>query len=340
MAYTVADLAKRVNGKVYGDGNKKITGVAGVETAGPNDIAFLLDEYAAQLPLVKAGAVLMTSAPEETVATTVIVTENPKWAFAELVDVLKPLYVPPVGIHPTAIVDETADIDPQATILPYVVIGAGTVVKAGAILHPHVVLGRDVTVGRDTEIHPGAVLHDRTEVGDRVIIRANAVIGGEGFGFATEDGKHTRIRQIGRVVIGDDVEVGAGTTIDNATFGETSIGRGTKIDNLVHLGHNVQIGEDCFIIAQVGVAGSTTIGNHCILAGQTGVSGHLTIADHVTCGGKTGVVGSIKEPGTYVGFPARPHRQWGRIEGTLNHLPELMKRVKRLEKALEKTTKE
>ncbi|MDU0826082.1 MAG: LpxD N-terminal domain-containing protein, partial [Negativicoccus succinicivorans] len=148
MAYTVADLAKRVNGKVYGDGNKTITGVAGVETAGPNDIAFLLDEYAAQLPLVKAGAVLMTSAPEETVATTVIVTENPKWAFAELVDVLKPLYVPPVGIHPTAIVDATAEIDPQATILPYVVIGAGTVVKACAILHPHVVLGRDVTVGR------------------------------------------------------------------------------------------------------------------------------------------------------------------------------------------------
>ncbi len=334
MQKTVAELAALVGGRVVGDGTRVITGVAAVTEATETQAAFLLDEYMAALGQVQAGVVLVEHEPEDTAGKTLIVTDNPKWAFASLVRVFVPPVQAPAGIHPTAAVDATATVDESASVGPYAVIGPRSRVGARAVLQAHTVLGADVSVGADTTVYAGAILHDRTEIGERVIIRSHAVIGGEGFGFATMSGKHERVPQIGRVVIGDDVEIGAGTTIDNATFGETSIGRGTKIDNLVHLGHNVHVGEDCFIIAQVGVAGSTTIGNHVVLAGQTGVSGHITIADHVTCGGKTGVIGSIKESGTYVGFPARPHRQWGRIEGVLNHLPDLLKRVRRLEKSL------
>lgn len=334
MKKTLAELANYLGGRLLGDEHHEIAGVAGVETAGPQEAAFLLAEYAQFLPQVQAGLVLMESEPEDTCGKNILVVENPKLAFAKLIHVFSPPPVYPEGIHPTAIVDPTARVDASASVGAYVVIGPRAEVGPKTVVHPRVVIEADCRIGSACEIHAGVILHARTQLGDRVIIRGNAVIGGEGFGFATEDGKHTRLPQIGRVVIGDDVEIGACCTIDNATFGETSIGRGTKLDNLVHLGHNVQIGEDCFIISQVGIAGSTKIGNHCVLAGQTGVTGHVTIADHVTCGGKTGVIGNITEPGTYVGYPARPHRQWGRIEGALTHLPELIKRVKRLEKAL------
>lgn len=336
MEKTVDELAALIGGRVVGDGTRVITGVAAVTDATEHEAAFLLDEYMSALGRVQAGVVLVEHEPEDAEGKTLIVTPHPKGAFASLVRVFVPAGEVSAGVHPTAVVDATATVDATASVGPYVIIGPRSTVGAHVVLQAHTVLGAEVAVGADTTVYAGAVLHDRTVVGERVVIRSNAVIGGEGFGFATMNGKHERIPQIGRVVIGDDVEVGAGTTIDNGTFGETSIGRGTKIDNLVHLGHNVRIGEDCFIIAQVGVAGSTTIGNHVVLAGQTGVSGHITIADHVTCGGKTGVIGSIKESGTYVGFPARPHRQWGRIEGVLNHLPDLLKRVRRLEKALSK----
>ncbi len=333
---TVKELAKIVEGRFIGDGEYSINGVASAETAKANEAAFLLPQYANLLPELNAGVVLMETAPEDTADKNIIVTENPKLAFATLVQLFRPPSRPPVGIHPTAVVAETATIAATASIAAHTFIGEHTFIGDEVVIHPNVTVGAEVHVDAETVLYPGVVVHDRTEIGKRVIIRSNAVIGGEGFGFATDEekGTHTRIPQIGKVVIGDDVEIGAGTTIDNATFGETSIGRGTKIDNLVHLGHNVRIGENCFIIAQVGIAGSTTVGNHVVLAGQTGVTGHVTIADNVTCGGKTGVVGSLKEPGTYVGYPARPHRQWGRIEGSLTHLPELMKRVKRIEKQL------
>lgn len=342
MTKTTAELAKIINGRLLGDGNHPITGVSGADTATAADATFLLAEYAHLLPQVQAGVVLMSEAPEDRGGKNIIITDNPKLAFTSLVALYRPANTPPAGIHPTAVVDPAATVDPSASIGAHVVIGADSRVGAHAIIYPNCTLGNEVLIGDETVIHPGAVLHDRTVVGQRAVIRANAVIGGEGFGFATDQdsGTHIRVPQIGCVVIEDDVEIGACTTIDNATFGETRIGRGTKIDNLVHLGHNVHVGEDCFIIAQVGVAGSTKIGNHVVLAGQTGVTGHITIADNVICGGKTGVVGSLKESGTYVGYPARPHRQWGRIEGSLNHLPELMKRVKRLEKLAEKQEQE
>lgn len=334
MKKTLAELADYLDGRLIGNENDSVTGVAGIETAGPEEAAFLLDEYASFLAKVQAGLILMENEPENTYGKNILVVENPKLAFAKLIHVFSPPPVYQEGIHQTAIVDPTAHVDDSASIGAYAIIGPRAEIGAKTVIHPHVVVESDCQVGMSCEIHAGVILHAKTQLGDRVIVRGNAVIGGEGFGFATEDGKHTRLPQIGRVVIGDDVEIGACCTIDNATFGETSIGRGTKLDNLVHLGHNVQIGEDCFIISQVGIAGSTKIGNHCVLAGQTGVTGHVTIADHVTCGGKTGVIGNITEPGTYVGYPARPHRQWGRIEGALTHLPELMKRVKRIEKAL------
>lgn len=219
--------------------------------------------------------------------------------------------------------------------MAYAVIDDGAMIGNRTIIYPYTYIGKNAHIGEDCEINPGCVIHENTEVGNRVVLRAHAVIGGQGFGFSTDDkGHHHHIRQLGKAVIGDDCEIGAGSTIDNGALNDTVVGRGTKIDNLVHLGHNVQVGEDCFICAQTGVAGSTTIGSHCILAGQAGVNGHISITDHVVLGGKAGVIGSIKEPGVYIGYPARTHAQWGRVEVAVSHLPELMKKMRLLEKKL------
>ena len=238
------------------------------------------------------------------------------------------------GIHPTAVVDESATIGESTAVMAYAVIGKNVRIGAGSVIYPYVFIGDNVTIGANAAIYPGAVIMENTVMGDNAVIRAHAVIGGEGFGFATKDGKHTRIPQIGNVTIGDDVEIGACTTIDNGTLGSTKVGRGTKIDNLVHLGHNVEIGEDCFVIAQTGIAGSTKVGNHVIFAGQTGCTGHITIGDNVTFAGKSGIVGNVASNTVNAGFPARPHIEWSRTQVYIKKLPDLAKTVKALEKRI------
>lgn len=333
MKKTVQELAAFLGGTVIGNGDAVIEDVKGLAEAGRQDITFAVDPYTEYLPQVHAGAVIVE---KEVPAgdNTLVVVENPRLAFSQLLVLFHPRQSVASGIHATAIVDDSAVIGQNTAVMAYAVIGKNVKIGDNCTIYPSVFIGDNVTIGSNTTIYPGAVIHENCVLGQRDVIRAHAVIGGEGFGFATEHGKHTRIPQIGNVEIGDDVEIGACTCIDNATLGSTKVARGTKVDNLVHLGHNVEIGEDCFIIAQTGIAGSTKAGNHVIFAGQTGCTGHITIGDNAVFAGKTGITGNIKGGQIYAGFPARPHMEWSRTQVYLKHLPEMAKTIKALEKKI------
>lgn len=333
MKKTVQELAAFLGGTVIGNGDAVIEDVKGLAEAGRQDITFAVDPYTEYLPQVHAGAVIVE---KEVPAgdNTLVVVENPRLAFSQLLVLFHPRQSVASGIHPTAIIDDSAVIGKDTAVMAYAVIGKNVKIGDHCTIYPSVFIGDNVTIGSGTTIYPGAVIHENCVLGQRDVIRAHAVIGGEGFGFATENGKHTRIPQIGNVEIGDDVEIGACTCIDNATLGSTKVASGTKVDNLVHLGHNVEIGEDCFIIAQTGIAGSTKAGNHVIFAGQTGCTGHITIGDNAVFAGKTGITGNIKGGQVYAGFPARPHMEWSRTQVYLKHLPEMAKTIKALEKKI------
>lgn len=333
MKKTVKELAQFLGGTVIGDENREISDVKGLAEAGSDDISFAVEPYTEYLPQVHAGAVI-TEKEYPAGDNTLVLVENPRLAFSKLLELFHPRQSVKQGIHPTAVVDESANIGENTAVMAYAVIGKNVRIGAGSVVYPYVFIGDNVTIGANAAIYPGAVIMENTVMGDNAVIRAHAVIGGEGFGFATKDGKHTRIPQIGNVTIGDDVEIGACTTIDNGTLGSTKVGRGTKIDNLVHLGHNVEIGEDCFVIAQTGIAGSTKVGNHVVFAGQTGCTGHITIGDNVTFAGKSGIVGNVASNTVNAGFPARPHIEWSRTQVYIKKLPDLAKTVKALEKRI------
>ena len=333
MKKTVKELAQFLGGTVIGDENREISDVKGLAEAGSDDISFAVEPYTEYLPQVHAGAVI-TEKEYPAGNNTLVLVENPRLAFSKLLELFHPRQSVEQGIHSTAVVDESAKIGENTAVMAYAVIGKNVNIGAGSVIYPYVFIGDNVTIGANAAIYPGAVIMENTVMGDNAVIRAHAVIGGEGFGFATKDGKHTRIPQIGNVTIGDDVEIGACTTIDNGTLGSTKVGRGTKIDNLVHLGHNVEIGEDCFVIAQTGIAGSTKVGNHVTFAGQTGCTGHITIGDNVTFAGKSGIVGNVASNTINAGFPARPHIEWSRTQVYIKKLPDLAKTVKALEKRI------
>ena len=333
MKKTVKELAQFLGGTVIGDENREISDVKGLAEAGSDDISFAVEPYTEYLPQVHAGAVI-TEKEYPAGNNTLVLVENPRLAFSKLLELFHPRQSVQKGIHSTAVVDESAKIGENTAVMAYAVIGKNVNIGAGSVIYPYVFIGDNVTIGVNAAIYPGAVIMENTVMGDNAVIRAHAVIGGEGFGFATKDGKHTRIPQIGNVTIGDDVEIGACTTIDNGTLGSTKVGRGTKIDNLVHLGHNVEIGEDCFVIAQTGIAGSTKVGNHVTFAGQTGCTGHITIGDNVTFAGKSGIVGNVASNTINAGFPARPHIEWSRTQVYIKKLPDLAKTVKALEKRI------
>lgn len=339
MKKTVRELAEFLGGTVIGNGEAVVEDIRGLAEAGKQDITFAVDPYTEYLPQVHAGAVMV----EKEVPcgdNTLIVVDNPRLAFSKLLVLFHPRQTVEAGIHPTAVLSDTVVVGEGTAIMAYAVIGKDVHIGSGCTIYPSVFIGDNVTIGDDSVLYPGAVIHENCVIGKRAVIRAHAVIGGEGFGFATKDGKHTRIPQIGNVEIGDDVEIGACTTIDNATLGSTKIKRGTKIDNLVHLGHNCEIGEDCFLIAQNGLAGSTIVGDHVILAGQAAAKGHIKICSNTVFAGRSGITRDITEPGIYGGFPARPHMEWSRQEAYIRHLPEMAKRLKALEKKLAALEKE
>ena len=331
VAKTLDELATYLGGSVIGDRKVEIRGIAKIDEAGPLDLTFLTSpKYAKKLGSCRAGALL--AGPSVTWDRPVLQVKDPYVALGRLLELFYPsLQSVAVGIHPTAVVDESAMLGKDVRIGALCSIGGGCVLGDRVTLHPRVVLYPGVTIGDDSVIHAGVVIRENVRIGKRVVIQNGAVIGSDGFGFAADAGEYRKIPQVGTVIIEDDVEIGANTTIDRATLGQTRIGRGTKLDNLIQVAHNVEIGEDTVIAAQTGISGSTKIGNGCRLAGQVGFVGHIKIGDGVMIGAQSGIPHSIPAGEVHSGYPAIPHKEWLRLNVYLKRLPELFQKLKELD---------
>lgn len=329
------DIASRLGCRLEGDGNIDIVRVTGLDAAGPGDLTFFSNpRYAPLLEQTTASAVIV---PEEVRAApcAMLRSAHPYLSFAEALDLFGADDRPDSGIHPTSVIAPDAVIGRDVSIGAYVVIGPGARIGDRATLHPHVVVGRGAVVGEDAVIHAHASVREGSVLGSRVVLQNGAVIGSDGFGFVTrQDGSHRKIPQRARVVLEDDVEIGANTTIDRPAVGETRIGVGTKIDNLVQIAHGVHVGRHTLIVSQAGVAGSTTIGNHVVLAGQVGVAGHLTIGDRVRATAQTGIPNSVAAGAFISGYPAIDNRDWLKASAVFRRLPELRKLVHELSERL------
>jgi UDP-3-O-[3-hydroxymyristoyl] glucosamine N-acyltransferase len=329
------ELAERLGCELRGDGGIEIEGVAGIEQAGPGDVTFLANpRYASHLATTRAAAVIL--APGHEAPLPCLVSDSPYLAFVRAVGMLRPPARPAPGVHLSAQVDPSAVLGADVHVGALAVVGRGVRLGARTTLHPQVVLYEGVEVGEDCVLHSGVQVRERCRLGNRVVVQNGAVIGGDGFGFARDpEGRYQKFPQVGIVVIEDDVEIGALTAIDRAALGETRIGRGTKLDNLVQVGHSVAIGEDSVLAGQVGIAGSSRIGSRVTLAGQVGVAGHLTIGDGVVATAQTGIPGSVEEGSVVSGSPAIENRAWLKSSAVFAKLPELQKRLRELERKVE-----
>jgi UDP-3-O-[3-hydroxymyristoyl] glucosamine N-acyltransferase len=334
---TISEIARLTGGEIQGPSSGTITGIAPLQSASAAELSFVANpRYLPYLHDCRAGAVLVPVALAERAPErlTRIVVADPHIA---LYRILPHLYLPAeavVGIHPTAVVDPTAEIGAGVTVSPHVVIGAGTRIGERCSIGAGTVIGDDCILGDETVVYPHVTIYAGVRVGDRCVVHSGARLGRDGFGFVWADGGHRKVPQIGGCVIEDDVEVGCNSTVDRGSIGDTVVGRGTKMDNMVHLGHNVQVGRHSLLTAQVGIAGSTRLGDGVVLGGQAGIGGHLEIGAGARVGGQAGVTGDVPAGESYSGYPARPHREALRAQGALFRLPDLMKRVKALEKAI------
>ncbi len=313
----------------------EIARVAGIDQAGRGDVTFLSNpRYAAALSRTRASAVILgENAPSPPCAA--LRSANPYLAFSRAVGLLAPVPAPPPGIHPSSVIAPTAVIGPAVSIGAFVVVEDRAAIGARVVLAPHVSVGRQATIGDDAVIHAHASIREGTVLGRRVVVQDGAVVGSDGFGFAKrEDGTYEKIPQPGIVVVEDDVEIGANSTIDRPAVGETRICAGVKIDNLVQVAHGVRVGTNTLLCAQVGIAGSATIGEGVVLAGQVGVAGHLEIGDGVTATAQTGIPNSIDAGAVVSGYPAIPNREWLKSSAVFRRLPELKKTVTDLDARL------
>jgi UDP-3-O-[3-hydroxymyristoyl] glucosamine N-acyltransferase len=330
------DLAERLHCHLEGDGELDITRVAGIEDAGPGDLTFLANpKYASLVTQTRASAIILAdTAPAAPCA--MLRSEHPYRSFADALRVLGRDELPPPGIHPSALVAPDACLGDDVSIGPFAVVGAGAEIGHRVVLHAHVVIGPGARIGADSILHTRVSVRDRCVLGARVIVQDGAVIGSDGFGFVTDaDGRHHKVPQQSIVVVEDDVEIGANTTIDRPAVGETRIGRGAKIDNLVMIAHGVQVGEGTILAAQVGIAGSSKLGRGVMLAGQVGVAGHIEIGDRARATAQTGIPNSV-EPGAFVsGYPAIDNRDWLKAVAVFKTLPELKRRLSDLVGRLE-----
>jgi UDP-3-O-[3-hydroxymyristoyl] glucosamine N-acyltransferase len=332
---TLADLADRLGCRLEGDGTIEITRVTGIEDAGPGDLTFLANtRYAAKLPGTRASAVIaddtVTGAP-----CAVLRTRQPYLAFAEAVALLSPVIRPPAGVSPLAAVDPSARLGSDVSVAAFVTIGPDARVGDRTVLHPHVIVGGRATVGTDCMLHAHVSVREGVTIGNRVVIQDGAVIGSDGFGFARrDDGTHQKIPQVGRVVIEDDVEIGAHSAVDRPAVGETRIGAGTKIDNLVQIAHGVRVGRNVLLAAQVGVAGSTVLADDVIMAGQSGATAHVRLGRGAVVGAKSAVTKDVADGQHVAGIPAGDWADWREAVVLVRRLPELRRAMADLEARL------
>ena len=334
MQTTVGELAALVDGCVEGDGSISIFGISNIEDARDGDITFAENEKLLSSAGRSQASAVIAPVNGPSANKVLIRVKNPKFAFAQVLRIFAPEPKVYKGIHPAAIIGDNVTIGENVSVHAMAVIGDNVKIGANSVIYPHAFVGEDVTIGENCVIYPQTVLHNNTEIGNCVVIHSGSVLGTDGFGYMFIENRHYKIPQIGRVIVEDDVEIGANVTIDRARTGSTRIGAGSKIDNLVHIGHNVTVGKNCVIVAQVGVSGSTEIGNGVILAGQVGVKDHIKIGDGSIVCGQTGVTGDLPA-GSFVSGPfARPHQQELRIQSVQSRLPDMFKQLKEMEARL------
>ena len=336
MEMSLAGLNKVVKGKISGDPEKMIRGIAPFDAAASHDITFAdSPKLLKVIGNTHAGAVIVPLEFDRDVSTNLIRSKNPRLAFARIMQLFYPPSRSFQGVSPHAHIGRNVSLGEDVTVGPAAVLQNNVTIGSRVTIHPQVVIGDGVHIGDDVEIYPQVTVLDRCVIGSRVIIHAGTVIGSDGFGFVRDGEKHYKIPQLGIVQIDDDVEIGACCTIDRAMFGKTWIGQGVKTDNHVHIAHNVTVGENTLIVGQVGIAGSAKIGKNVILAGQAGIAGHITIGDGVTVGPQAGVTRPVANGEVVSGTPEMPHRLWLRVSQMIPKLPELRKKVADLEKRLD-----
>ncbi len=334
MQRRLSELAELVEGRVEGDPDRVIGGLTTLDEAGETDISFVIPAYRQKAAASRAGAFLVGENMRG-LDRDLLVAREPRHALAMLIEEFYPPAIEiPSGVHASALVDPTARVDASASIGAFSVIGASSEVGARAVIHPHVVVGGDCTIGDDAVLFPQVVLYDKTDVGARSVLHSGVVLGSDGYGYATRGIEHTKLRHVGRTIVDADVEIGANCAVDRALLAATHIGAGTKIDNLVQVGHNARIGRGCLLVSQVGVSGSTALGAGVVMAGQSGVAGHLELGDGSRVTAKSAVFKPVEAGETVAGIPAVEANQWRKTQALTNRLEEMRRRLRELERLL------
>ncbi|MGI5820027.1 MAG: UDP-3-O-(3-hydroxymyristoyl)glucosamine N-acyltransferase [Armatimonadota bacterium] len=335
IGYRLAELAERIEGELRGDGDVTITGVGHLEDASEGEITFADGPRVQSLANASRASALIVPPEVAVEHKPFIVTEDPRLAFSKVLELFAPDRRPAPGVHPTAVLGANVSLGENVSVGAHSYVGDGAIIGDNTVVHPLAYVGPETLIGSDCEIHPQVYVGPRVRMGDRVMVHAGASVGADGFGYLQTAQGHRKIPQIGTVILEDDVEVGANSTIDRATVAATTIGAGTKIDDQVHVAHNVRMGKNCLLCGQVGIAGSTTIGDNVVMGGQAGVNDHVEIGDNIIIAARASVFGNINEEGIYSGYPAAPHQQQLRAIALTRRLPRLMDRIKELEQTVE-----
>lgn len=334
MGELLGRLAEYVGGEVIGDPDTCISGIADISDAIEGDLVFAESPKLLETAMRSSASAVIACNGADGAVKPMILVDDPRLAFAKALEVFSKELRGDPGIHPSSTVGECTSIAEDACIGANVHIGSNTTIGSNVYIFPSVFIGSNVQVGDNCVLHPFVSIYDGVTIGSNVIVHSGSIIGSDGFGYTKVGDKHYKIPQIGTVTIGDDVEIGANCTIDRARTGRTTIGTGTKIDNLVHIAHNVSIGENCIIIALTGISGSVEIGDRVILTGQAGIKDHISIGSDAIVAGRAGVFGNI-EPGAFVsGYPARPHKEQMRVQAAQMRLPELLRQIKKMEQRI------
>ena len=334
MEVILSEVLRITGGELLGNGEVKITGLNRIDMAREGDLCFSDEVHIENSKTCAASAVIIPASYSGEFPKPAIKIENPRAAFAKLLEVFTPKIEIPIGISDKAFIGNKVEIAADVTIMPFAYVGDGAKISSGAIIYPHTYIGHYATIGENTTIYSNVTIREYCKIGNRCVIHSSTVVGSDGFGFTTTKGVHTKVPQVGNVIVEDDVEIGANVGIDRAAMGSTIIGHGTKIDNLVHIAHNCKIGANCLIVAQTGISGSTVVGDNVTFGGQVGTVGHITIGGNSIYAARSGITKNMPKGFFGAGFPVQTHAEWLRMQASLQKVPALMKRISQLEKQI------